>query len=172
VGPLIRREGYYYHFSKVDRKTIFKKLFYFARKCDFSYKMFFFVKKEDGFGPELSMKMSRALRAFIVENLDLFYSYDRIVIYYDNGQHQITNLLASVFGTIISGGLEFALAAPTNYKLLQVADMICSLELIDLKRKGKTISKSERLFFDKDSREFINLLKTMRKKQFEIINAR
>jgi len=164
TGPLIRREGYYYSYKKEDRKSIFRKLFYFARKCEISYKTFAFHKKETGFGPQLSMRMSQELKLFIEEHQSFFYSYDRIVVYYDNGQRQITNLLASIFGTTISSGLEFKVASPVDYKLLQVADMICSLELIDLKRKDRTISKSEKLFFDKDSREFVTLIKAIRKK--------
>jgi hypothetical protein len=167
TGPLIRREGSYYNYSKEDRKSIFKKLFYFSRKVDASYKTFSFSKREDGHGPQLSIRMSQSLKSFLGENLAYFQSFDRIVIYYDNGQHQITNLLASVFGTTISGGLEFTQAAPSDYKLLQLADMACTLELIDLKRRAKIISKSERLFFGIDKREFVNLLKALRKKKFE-----
>ncbi|MDR1088510.1 MAG: DUF3800 domain-containing protein [Coriobacteriales bacterium] len=167
TGPLIRREGYYYPYSKEDRKSIFRKINYFARVCEFSYVTFVFDKKKSGHGPELSLCMSRALKGFIEANLGFFFSYDSVAIYYDNGQRQITNLLASVFGTSLSQGLEFRPASPADYKLLQVADHICTLELLDLKRKDKTISKSESLFFNKNQRELKTILRAIRKKRFD-----
>ena len=112
------------------------------------------------------MAMARELKTFIEENQGFFFSYDRIAVYYDRGQHQITNLLASVFGTTLSGGLEFKSASPVDYKLLQVADHICTLELLDMKRRNKALSRSEKQFFDRDSKELVNIVKAIRKKQF------
>lgn len=166
TGPMIRREGYYYGFSKEERKAIFRKMLYFTRNCPIRYKTFNFSKREVGGGNNLILKMSQAIGAFLRENLDYFHSFDRIVVYYDNGQHQITKTLASVFGALFPQGLEIKKAEQADYNLAQAADFLCTMELIELKRIAKNISKSEELFFDKSKREFSSSLKAIRKKSF------
>jgi hypothetical protein len=164
TAPLIRREGYYYSFGVEERRSIFKKLYYFARKAQFSYKTFAFRKKEAGFGSELVLNMSKELGLFIRNNLEHFCSFERIVIYYDNGQHQVNSVLLSVFGALISQGLEIRNVSPSDYKLFQVADFICTIELLEMKRQSKMISRSEQLFFTRSKREFSDTLKAIRKK--------
>ena len=43
--------------------------------------------------------------------------------------------------------MEFRKAYPADYRLFQVADLFCTLELIARKRVANTLSKSEQLFF-------------------------
>jgi hypothetical protein len=164
--PMLRREKYYFNFSKEERRSIFKKMLFFARKCPIHYKVFSFDKLETGGGNSLVLKMSQVVGAFLRDNLDYFQSFDRIVVYYDNGQHQVTRVLVSVFGAYFSHGLEMKRAEHSDYNLAQVADFFCAIELLALKRRAKICSKSEDLFFDKSKREFVNILKIVRRKAF------
>ena len=72
--------------------------------------------------------------------------YDRIVIYYDYGQRELTHGLVSVFNAVLNN-LEFKKVSPVDYKLFQVDDMLCTLELLALKAERKMLSKSELSFF-------------------------
>lgn len=81
--------------------------------------------------------------------------------YYDNGQIELTRLLISVFSTLYAH-VEFRKVRPVDYKLFQVADLICTTELIEEKAE---LSRSELDFFN-SKRDFRkNYLKSLRKKQ-------
>lgn len=56
---------------------------------------------------------------------------------------------------------------PANYKLFQVADFICTMELINLKIENNSFSNSEMTFFGnlRDLKQ--NYLKTLKKKEWK-----
>jgi len=164
TSPLIRKEGHYYHLGNSQRKALFSRLYYFARKTSFTYQTFTFRKREFESETALLLAMARSLGQFIRDRLEYFQSFDRIVIYYDNGQHQISAVLASVFGALISDGLEIRKVVPSDYRLFQVADFLCTIERMAVKREAKTLSRSEIAFFNRSNKEFSKVLKTLRKK--------
>ena len=58
--------------------------------------------------------------------------------------------------------MEFRKALPTKYRLLQVADLLCTVEMISDKDE---LTKSEKEFFH-SKRDFkINILKQLEKKR-------
>ena len=67
-------------------------------------------------------------------------------IYYDNGQIEISGILASVF-TVLLPEVEIKKVTPSDYRLFQTADMFCSMELIRLKMDAAALSPSELEFF-------------------------
>lgn len=78
---------------------------------------------------ELVGTLSKQLSTFLRDNHAYFAVYDRVVIYYDNGQRELTKILISIFNATI-GHVEYKLATPLNYRLFQMADVICTLEWI------------------------------------------
>lgn len=94
----------------------------------------------------LNDRVNQSGLPLLIKYLDRFIQYERIVVYYDFGQMQLTKILVSVFSAILSN-VEFRKVSPANYKLFQAADMLCTLELLSTKAKTKMLSKSERLFF-------------------------
>lgn len=50
-------------------------------------------------------------------------------VIYDNGQTQVTKIITSVFNTLFAN-VEMRKVRPVDYKLFQVADLICTLEMI------------------------------------------
>ena len=115
---------------------------------------------------EASGKLSKLLASFIRENYDIFLSYDKIKIYYDNGQIELTRILSSVLNALLPE-VEFRKVIPSEYRLFQVADLICSLELIRLKLESKTISKHELAFWGKESDFRKNYLKRVYQKEYQ-----
>ena len=87
---------------------------------------------------EATGKLSKILAAFIRENYQYFCSYDTVKIYYDNGQAEVTRILSSVFNTLLEN-VEFRKVYPTDYRLFQVADLMCTLK----KNYLKPLSKKE-----------------------------
>ena len=106
---------------------------------------FSYVTKDTLF--HLLSEKSESLSRFITNHLDYFLSFDSVKIYYDNGQIPVTRILSSVFGIYLSN-VQFKKAVkPSNYRLFQIADMLCSMELIHLKMNEHFLSKSELRFF-------------------------
>ena len=97
-------------------------------------------------------------------NYSFFLSYDAIKIYYDNGQIEVSKLLATVFYSLMDN-VEFRKVMPTEYRLFQVADLICTLKLIELKMNNHTLSKSELLFFQNERTLKKNYLKPLNVKK-------
>ena len=90
--------------------------------------------------------------------------YDRVIIYYDNGQLELTNILATLFSAFLHN-VEFRKVSPADYKLFQAADMLCALELLALKRENKCLSKSELRFFKSGKEIYKSYIRAIRKKR-------
>lgn len=145
AGPLIRREADYSSLGMIERRRLFRSLFDFMRRVRIGFKTFVFRKREFSNHDALVSRMSREIGAYIRENLAFFQSFDRIVVYYDGGQKEITTIINSVLNVLLEA--EVRRVRPSDYRLFQAADMICTLELLAAKADEGTLSKSEREFF-------------------------
>ena len=164
AGPVIRSEHEYKEYSLEERQQILKRLMTFARKTDIKYKSIYIEKKHIDDSIEATGKLSKQLAMFIRNNLEFFMGYDCVKIYYDNGQVEVTRILSSVFNTLLDN-VEFKRVIPSDYRLFQVADLVCTLKLTELKMESHILSKSETYFF-KDIRTFKkNYLKVLKDKE-------
>ena len=98
------------------------------------------------------------LAQFIKENYAFFMSYDVVKVYYDNGQIEVTKLLSSVFNVLLEN-VEFKKVIPSNYRLFQVADLVCSLKLLELKKEKNELAHTEILFFENERTLYKKYLK-------------
>lgn len=163
--PIIRREYPYNNLTIDDRRKIINKLLRFTMSCPIKYFSVIVMKKEAQNKIKLSAKIANQLSAFIRENLGFFQDYDKIIVYYDNGQQELSIIINTILNTALTN-IDFRNASPQQYKLLQVADFICSLELLKQKRKDNLLTKSEKSFFYKPQELQKNYLKSIGKKQF------
>ncbi len=162
--PLIRREEKYQFLLPNERRTIFSKLFYFVIKSNIQYKSFIFQKKEVNSIYSLESKMIKEISLFIQNNLMYFQNFDNVILYYDNGQHELTKVLKKAFSSSLSN-YEARKITPENYKLFQAADLICTLTLLERKIETQELSKSERLIFHSKKALKKDFLKAIHKKQ-------
>ena len=77
---------------------------------------------------------------------DFWNSFDKLIVYYDNGQVELTKILSSVFN-VLYPNVEFRKVRPVDYRLFQVADLICTMELLSEKAESNSFTKSETEFF-------------------------
>lgn len=89
-----------------ERKRIFHALFNFARRLDFNYICTYVDKNECDDVIAMMSKLSRNLANTINSNSEFFNSFDEIVIYYDNGQVELTKIITTVFNVFYSN-VEF-----------------------------------------------------------------
>ncbi|MBR0366553.1 MAG: hypothetical protein IJH94_07120 [Clostridia bacterium] len=146
TGPIIRREEIYRNMLMEERKRIFNSLFHFARGLDFNYICTCVDKSECDDVIAMTSKISKGIANIISRNTDFFNLFDSIVVYYDNGQVELTKIITSVFNVFYSN-IEFRKVRPADYKLFQVADLLCTIELLRHKEETNSFSKSETEFF-------------------------
>lgn len=164
TGPLIRRESIYENDDVLLRRSLFNSLFHFTRKLNIKYICASIKKSECPDSIQLTMKISKAISTALKRNEELFKKYRQIIIYYDNGQIELTKIITSVFSSLFSE-IEFRKVKPVEYKLFQVADLICTLELMDIKADNNSFTNSEKMFFGSPRDFKKNIYKSIEKKK-------
>ncbi len=93
-----------------------------------------------------------------------FNKFDKIVMYYDNGQEILATILESIFLRFDS----FEHKVDFNHeekRLFQISDMLTYIDKYDYKYKNKRkFTKGEKFFFSVD--EIRKILKELNKKRF------
>lgn len=146
TGPIIRRENEYEFMSIEERRRILNSMVTFIKHCGLRYRCVHIEKKHIEDSIAATARLSLLISRFIKDHLEELLSYDTVKIYYDNGQTEVTRILVSVF-TALLPEVQMKKVAPSDYRLFQAADMLCSMELIRLKEESSTISASEIEFF-------------------------
>lgn len=163
--PLIRREKPYQYFKPNERRAIFTKLYFFTIGCNIKYKSFIYKKNEFDNIFKLEAKMARDLSQFIKDNIVFFQSFDNIILYYDNGQHELNRILNTVFATQLTE-YDVRKVIPNEYRLFQSADLICTLELLRNKIENQDLTNSEKLMFHSKRELKKDFLKGINRKLF------
>ncbi|WP_165253581.1 DUF3800 domain-containing protein [Adlercreutzia sp. ZJ304] len=164
-APLIRRESDYISLPMADRRKLFRALFSFVRRSDIRYKTFLFRKKEFSTHDKMVSRISREISGYVKIHLEFFQSFDSVIVYYDNGQKEVTNIINAVFNALIDADIRKA--KPSDYCLFQAADMICTLELIAEKLSNDNLTKSEMDFFMNVRNLKKNFLKPLERKSVD-----
>lgn len=165
AGPIIRSEEEYRNFNIQERRKCLNAITSFARNVDIAYQTFFVEKKivQDSF--HLNSSLSKQLFDFLIKNQVYFSAFNKIIVYYDNGQGELSKILTSIFSVVFIN-VEFRKVLPVDYKLFQVADLICTMELVKTKYDRDMQSASEKGIFG-SKRDFNkNYLKPLSKLKF------
>ena len=148
TGPVIRREEVFSGLSIDERRKLLFKMLNFIISSPITYEVAVVNRKEAPDKISLSGRLGREISNVIEKHKAFFDSFDKIIVYYDNGQIELGAILNTVFSIHFSN-VEFRKAEPQKYRLLQVADFICSMELLRIKKNENRLSKSEQQFFYK-----------------------
>ena len=167
AGPLIRKEKAFAPFRREWRAKVFKLLFDFARRADFKYHCLRVDKRYVDSASAIVARLQSELEAFLLSQNERLQQFDRIKVYYDCGQSPVTNLLHKTFSDDIGCRVEFAQnVKPQSYKLFQVADLICTVSLIEQRlMNGERITDSEYTFFGGPRMFRRNILKYLKRKE-------
>lgn len=165
VGPLIRREYNYRELTIDERRHILNCFFHFARRLPIAYKTFAYKKSDYPDAHKLIARMSADLFSFFNKYQEYFRSFDEIKLYYDNGQQELNRTLTAVFS--IFPHFTYCQVKPSDYRLFQVADLICTFELIGIKQANNELSNSETQFFYKPKELKKTYLKGIQSLRFE-----
>ena len=136
----------------------------FIVKCPIKCVTIAIKRKEARNKVQLSGKLGKAINQMLIDNQEYIYSFDKVIVYYDNGQSELGALLNAIFSIHISN-VEFRNAEQQKYRLLQVADFICSFDLLKIKREEGRLSKGEKQFFYKPNELKKTFFKSIEKKR-------
>lgn len=149
AGPLIRREGEYAEMSRDERRIIMSRMMAFVRKAPFAYCSFALDKKFVSGDATIHDFLLQHIVRFLIDHAADLNEYDKLKVYYDNGQRQIKNLLKEAFSIFAAKTVFVSDVHPRDYRLFQVADVLCTLELIRCKlQAGCHLNRSEYEFFN------------------------
>lgn len=148
AGPLIRREKGYEFLFRHHRGRIYNRMMTFARRIDFKWHCLCVDKKFIDSSHQIVVRLQAQLDDFIESHKPMLDGIDKVKVYYDCGQSPVTKILQKSF-TGLGGKVEFASGVqPRRYKLFQLADLICTLNLVATKIKaGERLTDSEYRFF-------------------------
>ena len=135
----------------------------FVLSCPITYETIAVNRKEAIDKVALSGKLAKEINYIITKNREYFEKFEKIIIYYDNGQIELSSILNAIFSIQFSD-VEFRKAEPQKYRLLQAADFICSMELLKIKADEKRLSNSEKKFFYKPQELKKTFIKGIKKK--------
>ena len=145
TADLIRNKGDYKYLSINQRQSIFNSLFVFTKRSPIKLKSIIVSKKYTDTYKLLKKQLTIELNELVSNNYKFFQKFYKIIIYYDNGQSQLTSILEDVFKNFnISFISDFD---KTKEKLFQVADMLTFIDKYYYKFQHKLyISKNEKIF--------------------------
>ena len=166
AGPIIRQEQEYRFESMEVRQKIMKKMMSFLRQVDIKCKTVYIEKKHISDEVEAAGILAKQLSRFLQYNMSMFVSYDTVKVYYDNGQIELNKILSSVFNIFLDN-VEFRKVIPSDYRLFQIADLVCTLQLLELKCDNHVLSNSEKRFFENDRTLKKNYIKPLKQKMLE-----
>ena len=149
AGPLIRWEKPYRNHQRLERKTIFSLMMSFVRRSEITYHCFCVDKRTVDDYSGLRKKLLREIDRFLTDKTKELNAYDKLKIYYDNGQSDVLSILQEGFKPF-NPKVEFIEnVTPSKYRLFQAADMIATLELLRAKLQADGhITTSEKGFFE------------------------
>jgi hypothetical protein len=165
-GAAIRGEDEYRGEPVEQRLREFTRLFTFAQKIPATYQSFRFRKREHPDRLRLKGAISRSLSVFLRDNAAYFLGFDRVTVYYDNGQAEITDVLNTLLNAFFFD-VDFRRVSPASYRLFQVADLYATLELLQAKSEDHRLSRSDLYFFESRRALHKDYLSKLRKVRFQ-----
>lgn len=163
MSDLIMRRGDYSKFDIKMRKSIFNSIYQFSRKIPVKYHTIIIDKRFIDNGNVLRKQIINEVNQMIKNNEGYFNKFDKIVMYYDNGQEPLGYILDSLF--IRFNSYEHRVKFDhVEKRLFQVSDMLTYVDKAIYKhKKNIKYEKSELYFFGND--ELRKIAKELNKKR-------
>ena len=86
IGPIIRNEHEYRRDTLENRQKILKNMVSFFRHLDVQVATVFIDKKDVSDAVDATGRLSKGISAFIKTHYSFFHQFDKVKVYYDNGQ--------------------------------------------------------------------------------------
>lgn len=163
--PLLNGHGAYEDLTLEHRKKLLISFASLVRFLPITYKTFVYQRSHfDSLG-KLGTRMKRDISSLFFDNLEFFQSFDHVKLYYDNGQDIVKHALYDSVESVLSKqAIEKKRTTMTEYRLAQVADYLCTIELAAVKYAAKENGRTYDKFFGGVGSFKKNWLKQARRK--------
>lgn len=149
IAALVINKGEYKTISANTRKSIFNAIYTFSKRVEAKYYTIIIDKKYINNNKILKKNITLEINKMITSNIDYFNKFNKIVIYYDNGQIPLGKIIDSEFS--IFNTKHIINFDHIEKKLFQVADMLTFIDKYDYKTKYKLpITNAEKYFFEEN----------------------
>lgn len=165
--PLLNGHGDYKDLTLKYRKKLFSSFASLVRFLPIKYKAFIYKRSHFDSIDKLEARIKRDISSMLLNNLEFFQSFNHVKVYYDNGQDIVKHALYhSVEFALSKGAIEKKCTTMTEYRLAQVADYLCTIELAAAKYAAKENGGTYEKFFGGIGSFKKNWLKQARRKSF------
>ena len=163
LADLVARRGDYAHFDLEQRKNIFWSIFYFSKRVKVKIHTIIVDKRYKNNKTQLNRELAIEINKFFESISDYMNEFEKVVIYYDNGQEA----LGAIIDTLLITKENIEHRVEFNHKekrLFQVSDMLTFVDKIVYKHNNNIqMTKAEKYFFSvKDILGIIRQLKPKR----------
>ena len=158
--PLIRQQKPYLELDGNERRKLFHNLFQFMRKLRIKHRTFVCDKTYCSSKQSIKQRLDLYIKQMITDNYNYFNKFDEIVVYYDKGQSYLTKILHNAFSKNLNNYRFKEDVFQGKYRLLQCADLVCTLELIKQRKQNNEYIKAIEKFFVSGNKLNKNYLKT------------
>ena len=166
ASPLMYGIGSYEGLDLALRKSLLSSFLVLFRHLPICYTTLLYRKRAVGDLAKLGARMRRDLAIFLLGHLESFQSFDIAKIYYDGGQRIVTQALRSAFERALARqAVLYRECRPGDYRLAQVADLVCAVELTAQKYEAGEETATDRKFFGSWRTFRKNVLKDVRAKR-------
>lgn len=164
-NPLINGNDDYRWQGIQRRKQQLHAFVTFFEHLPITHKVFVYDKKMAKGFDGLATAIERDLKVFLFDHLGYIQKFDVVKIYYDGGQSVVTRAVHQAIASCISReAIEYKDATAGRYRLSQVADYVCGIELTKLKFERHLETKTDAAFFGAYGNFKKSFYKKLRKK--------
>ena len=163
LADLVAKRGDYSHFNLKQRKDIFWSIFYFSKRVKVKIHTIIVDKRFKNNKSQLNRELAVEINNFFEMIKDYMNEFDKVVIYYDNGQEALGAIIDTLLITRsnVEHRIEF------NHKekrLFQVSDMLTFVDKIIYKHNhNMTLTKAEKYFFS--VKDILGIIRQLRNKR-------
>lgn len=148
ASPLLNGHGKYESMDVAERKRLLSSFRVFFRHTPIRYHCIKLKTSEYASVEGLAAAMRKYIVDFIFGRLVYFQKFDLIKVYYDDGQRSIADAVHKALDYALSKqSVVYREASAEDYRIAQIADYICTMELTALKYKSKTSTATDEKFF-------------------------
>ena len=166
--PLLNGHGDYEDMTLEHRKKILSAFSSLVRFLPINYKSFVYKRSYFDSIEKLAVRMKRDISLTFSDNLEFFQSFNHVKIYYDNGQDIVKRAIYESVESILSKQAVIKKRTTmTEYRLAQVADYLCTIELAAVKYAAKENGGTYDKFFGGVGTFKKNWLKQARRKAID-----
>ncbi len=164
TANLINNRGEYSKMPLNVRKSIFNALYLFAKKIEAKYFTLIIDKKYASNLKTLKKKIYNEINNMIKRNEKYFSKFNKIEVYYDNGQNDLGKVIDKVFKENFENYEHIVEFDHVENRLFQIADMLTYIDKVDYKYQNKSnYSNHEIYFLEKD--EMRNIIRELSRKR-------